>query len=110
MNPPTALLLLMVAVFASTASGNVPWTNVVKAIGLATDSNEFRAIAASLGHSLRSQSGKCETLDFEASGIAFKSEGGQVVEVELQLAPGKAIPDVGYNRRASHKRDGRKRF
>lgn len=93
----TTLLLLMVTLLTATASEEDSWTNAVKALGLATDSNEYLTITASYGHSFRSHSGKSETLNFEASGITFRSESGRVVEVEFQIAPGKAISDVPYS-------------
>ena len=87
----------MVTAFTAMAADQAHWTNAVKALGLATDSNEFRTIVASFGSISRSQSGKSELIGYKASGIAFKTEGGRVVEVQLQIAPGKAIGDVGYS-------------
>ncbi len=92
-----AMLTLMVTAFVATAADPVRWTNAEKALGLATDSNEFRTIVAAYGSFTRSQSGKSEFIRFKASGIAFQTEKGRVVELQLQLAPGKEINDAGYS-------------
>lgn len=97
MKPIIALLTLMAAAVAAIAADQVHWTNAVKVLGCSTDSDEFREITAAYGIPTRSQSGSSEEIGFNAVGIAFKTEAGRVVEVQLQIAPGKAIGDAGYS-------------
>jgi len=72
------------------------WIESVSVLGTYIDSEEFKTITKKYGPMSCNTSTRKTILDFELNGITFIALDGKVIEMLLQIAPGKKIKDVPF--------------
>jgi hypothetical protein len=89
----TVFVIFSVSIKLSRAES---WMDPANVLGTRIDSREFKTITKKYGPMSCDTSSRKTVLDFELNGITFIALDDKIIEVLLQIAPGKKIKDIPF--------------